>query len=1061
MAVLCMTSLSVAAGMLPAFGGGVQAGLGEGGDGFGPDRPIENGVAPDGDGVEPDDADDRDGDETRDESGHDDGSEDETSIHDRAGSAEDTGEIGGLEDRERTEIGGDRSPSDAIVFRVESEQPAYWRTGSFDIYTGSGWERSDAERYDLATLNQPEQPSEDYVQTYTFELETAVIPAGWQPLDAGAAVPLEATEDGAIRPTERLEPGSHASVLSLRPETDPEVLDRSGTAYPDEIESRYTQLPEDVPDRVGEKTADIVAGADTPYEKASAIEAWLRTNRGYSLEVDHESGDVADALLFELEEAYCAYFAATMTVMLRNEGVPARYVVGYGTGEYEDGEYVVRDRHAHAWVEVYFPDVGWVEFEPTPGDEQADAVDEALEEDDGDGGEAEEDDERDKEDDRDEQDGEDERDEHDERDEEDERDEDDERDEEDERDEDDERDEEDEEDERDERDEDDELDVNIEVYGDVVPGTTVVVEVSDDEGPISGATIAVNGEQVGETGSDGTLEVTVPFERELVVTATPPDEDSEYEARVADASLLSLGPSVTFSSPVAPRLTTAAGTHRSQNATVTHEVATDATVEVIGDPVAGGKVTVEATIQGSPIPHAAVRVDGEDAGETDGEGAATVTIPYEEEVTVAVERGDVAGETTVAVLTDATVTLEPSDEPLVPGTTVRVHAAVENVPVADAAVRVSETSDAENATGTPGNGAVAAENATTRTDRNGTATFVVPYVETAIVTVERGDVEASTEAAVATEIELAADERPLPFTATGIEATVAGEPVPNATVSFDGDAVAETDENGTASASAPLTRTFSVDVTRGAASGSTTITVSLLPVVVVLAILAAGVLLWVRRYGTPSGGGSLPGRVASLIRHLGSWLSRFPDRVQAVAVGVARRIGQAVRAILDRAPSLRVGLAAIAGWLLAGLRSPRTLLATFLALLQRLRERLSMAARSARPSTTDLDHGEGTIDARTASTAGAVGAEADRDNVEAIYRAWERLATRVPTRRWYTVERTARSAVERGYSREAVDEVTDAFRDVRYGSRTPSDERVAAVNDAVDRIERTERGEPR
>jgi predicted nucleic acid-binding protein len=118
---------------------------------------------------------------------------------------------------------------------------------------------------------------------------------------------------------------------------------------------------------VRERAAEIAGGQDNAYDKAVAIEQWLETNKRYSLTVERPEGDVAEAFLFEMDAGYCTYFATTMVALLRTQGVPARLAVGYTPGEQvSEGEYVVRGLDSHAWVEVYFPDVGWVRFDPTP-----------------------------------------------------------------------------------------------------------------------------------------------------------------------------------------------------------------------------------------------------------------------------------------------------------------------------------------------------------------------------------------------------------------------------------------------------------------------------------------------------------------------------------------------------------------------------------------------------------------------------------------------------------------------------------------------------------------------
>jgi hypothetical protein len=146
-------------------------------------------------------------------------------------------------------------------------------------------------------------------------------------------------------------------------------LRSSSDEYPQDILDRYLVLPRTVPSRVRNLAEQITQGQLNQYDKAKAIETYLRTNYPYDLEVpappsDH---DVADYFLFDLKRGYCDYYATTMVVMARAVGIPARFVSGYSPGSYDapNAEYVVRELNAHSWVEVYFTGIGWVEFEPT------------------------------------------------------------------------------------------------------------------------------------------------------------------------------------------------------------------------------------------------------------------------------------------------------------------------------------------------------------------------------------------------------------------------------------------------------------------------------------------------------------------------------------------------------------------------------------------------------------------------------------------------------------------------------------------------------------------------
>jgi hypothetical protein len=145
---------------------------------------------------------------------------------------------------------------------------------------------------------------------------------------------------------------------------------RSATSeYPEEIFNRYLILPRDVPDRVITLAFKITEGIENPYDKAKAIETYLRKNYPYDLEVPAPppDQDVTDYFLFDLKKGYCDYYATAMVVMARAIGLPARFVSGYSPGSYDapNARYVIRELNAHSWAEVYFSEIGWVEFEPT------------------------------------------------------------------------------------------------------------------------------------------------------------------------------------------------------------------------------------------------------------------------------------------------------------------------------------------------------------------------------------------------------------------------------------------------------------------------------------------------------------------------------------------------------------------------------------------------------------------------------------------------------------------------------------------------------------------------
>ena len=151
--------------------------------------------------------------------------------------------------------------------------------------------------------------------------------------------------------------------------TPPDIvaLRTAGTAYPERITGRYLQLPA-LDERIPALARRITANAANPYEKARAVESFLQQSYGYTLDLPETTpADPLANFLFDRRQGHCEYFASAMAIMLRTLGIPTRVATGFRGGEYNDltGSYIIRGRDAHAWVEVYFPDHGWVTFDPT------------------------------------------------------------------------------------------------------------------------------------------------------------------------------------------------------------------------------------------------------------------------------------------------------------------------------------------------------------------------------------------------------------------------------------------------------------------------------------------------------------------------------------------------------------------------------------------------------------------------------------------------------------------------------------------------------------------------
>lgn len=321
--------------------------------------------------------------------------------------------------------------SEKILFVIASEQPAYWRTYRYDIYFSGEWVSSLATDQmlnagtpvgegrtlpsrqkltytvenrlktdllltagefissempvflqtispakGLSRNNMRELLSAEARQTgatdalYLTNGTSTEITPGDQPTPSAVIHPPEISGDiisvitrGMLPPYQRY---TLTASVSLATSTE---LRQAGVDYEEWVTADYLQLPNTLPRRVRQLSQKVNQEAKTPYEKAMAIQRFLRDFK-YNLAAQPPppENDGVDWFLFEEKEGWCTQFASAMVVMLRSVGVPARLAGGYRPGELDvaSGNFIVRVRDAHTWPEVYFPSYGWIGFEPTP-----------------------------------------------------------------------------------------------------------------------------------------------------------------------------------------------------------------------------------------------------------------------------------------------------------------------------------------------------------------------------------------------------------------------------------------------------------------------------------------------------------------------------------------------------------------------------------------------------------------------------------------------------------------------------------------------------------------------
>jgi len=274
-------------------------------------------------------------------------------------------------------IGSTRPRSGKIskipVFTVESSRTGYWRQSVYATYTGSTWASETESQSYTGSIPNNERTIEQQRTKYevTSLQKTSSLPVLWQLESVNiqdSSTEMQISTAGTLQTSQSVPKGTRYIAQSAAPPRDPDMLKDVKKDYPSDLSHHYTQIPKDTPSRVASLTENITSDAETPYETATVIERWLEDSKAYSLNASHERGrPIVDEFLFEMNRGYCQYFATAMTVMLRSQDIPARYVVGFkgGTQVAED-RYLITSDTGHAWVEVYFPDIGWIRFDPTP-----------------------------------------------------------------------------------------------------------------------------------------------------------------------------------------------------------------------------------------------------------------------------------------------------------------------------------------------------------------------------------------------------------------------------------------------------------------------------------------------------------------------------------------------------------------------------------------------------------------------------------------------------------------------------------------------------------------------
>jgi transglutaminase-like putative cysteine protease len=270
-------------------------------------------------------------------------------------------------------------PGTELVMKIRSDQARYEQGMVFDHYDHDGWTNTRFNQFqtnnsDFSTLT-AQETAKDKDRRQIGEEITAVRPAGallfGAPQPVGASVRLRGDGFGDLRATQVVQPNQSYTSASLESIATIEELQAAVGPIPADVQQTYLQLPDDMPSRIRDLAQQQTAGKNTAFDKAVALEAYVRTIP-YNTEtpLPPPGRDGVDWFLFDSRKGYSDYSSSAMAVMLRMVGIPSRVAGGYSPGQLDasDGLYHVTERNTHTWTQAYFPGFGWIDFEPSPSD---------------------------------------------------------------------------------------------------------------------------------------------------------------------------------------------------------------------------------------------------------------------------------------------------------------------------------------------------------------------------------------------------------------------------------------------------------------------------------------------------------------------------------------------------------------------------------------------------------------------------------------------------------------------------------------------------------------------
>lgn len=265
--------------------------------------------------------------------------------------------------------------TDTDLFRVTTDRPSYYRLAGLDTYENGQWLAKGQESSDEDGALPGQRPRAGTTELVTQDFEVQNLGGDWLPaafaptrIDSSTGVNWIADTGSLIVDEGEGEANDlEYTVESVVPLYTADELRNASTNGTEEIRRRYLEVPDEVSPVVAQTARQITEGAATNFDRLILLEKFFR-GFDYSVSLSERRGDPTEQFLNE-RVGFCQQFSGTFALMARSLNIPARVAVGFTWGQPVDGEpgtYQITGRHTHAWPEVYFDDLGWVTFEPTP-----------------------------------------------------------------------------------------------------------------------------------------------------------------------------------------------------------------------------------------------------------------------------------------------------------------------------------------------------------------------------------------------------------------------------------------------------------------------------------------------------------------------------------------------------------------------------------------------------------------------------------------------------------------------------------------------------------------------